>query len=256
MKTKMTGKCLMMAMVIGVMAMVLLPQKTYAYAQADIGWDYILPDSDTVYLTLYDLQGLTLQGVNYAKNEIYARHGRMFASQELSDYFNTKTWYRGTVSPSDFSDQVFNDYEQQNLALLDEVEFTVTSKGYQLDQPGYDIYDIWDYTDVEYYESYEPVYCESVYVIPDSDSRYLSESEISGMTLKQLCYARNEIYARHGYIFKSHELQDYFDQQSWYCGYVEAQDFDMSVLNACESANSSLLYGREYSLSATGYALY
>ena len=38
--------------------------------------DYILPESDSKYLTEADIAGLTLKEINYAKNEIYARHGR------------------------------------------------------------------------------------------------------------------------------------------------------------------------------------
>jgi hypothetical protein len=55
--------------------------------------DYILPDSDTVLLTEADIADLSLQEINYAKNEIYARHGRKFKSSELQNYFNSKYWY-------------------------------------------------------------------------------------------------------------------------------------------------------------------
>lgn len=54
------------------------------------------------------------------------------------------------------------------------------------------------------------------YILPDSDSRKLKKSDLAGMTAQQLSYAKNEIYARHGRIFKSSELQDYFNQKDWY----------------------------------------
>ena len=57
----------------------------------------ILPQSDTRLLTQQDVAGLSLREINYAKNEIYARHGRKFASKELQDYFNAQSWYQGTV---------------------------------------------------------------------------------------------------------------------------------------------------------------
>lgn len=44
--------------------------------------EYILPNSNVEYLTEADIAELTLQEINYAKNEIYARHGRRFKSQE------------------------------------------------------------------------------------------------------------------------------------------------------------------------------
>jgi hypothetical protein len=39
---------------------------------------YILPDSDSRKLKKSDLAGMTAQQLSYAKNEIYARHGRVF----------------------------------------------------------------------------------------------------------------------------------------------------------------------------------
>ena len=99
-----------------------------------LGSDYIIPDSDSRYVSRSELAGYTLQEINYAKNEIYARHGRQFASKELQDYFNSKSWYNGTISPSSFSESVFNDYERKNIQTLKEEEFSRDSRGYQLDQ--------------------------------------------------------------------------------------------------------------------------
>lgn len=99
-----------------------------------LGSDYIIPDSDSRYLSRSELAGYSLQEINYAKNEIYARHGRQFASKELQDYFNSKSWYNGTISPSSFSESVFNDYERKNIQTLKEEEFSRDSRGYQLDQ--------------------------------------------------------------------------------------------------------------------------
>ena len=99
-----------------------------------LGSDYIIPDSDSRYLSRSELAGYSLQEINYAKNEIYARHGRQFASKELQDYFNSKSWYNGTISPSSFNESVFNDYERKNIQTLKEEEFSRDSRGYQLDQ--------------------------------------------------------------------------------------------------------------------------
>lgn len=96
--------------------------------------DYILPDSDTVKLTKKDIEDLTLQELNYAKNEIYARHGRKFDSQELRDYFGSKDWYRGTIDPADFTDDMLSQVERDNVKLLKDAEFALSPNGYQLDQ--------------------------------------------------------------------------------------------------------------------------
>ena len=94
---------------------------------------YILPQSSARLLTESDLSGLSLQEVNYAKNEIYARHGRMFNSRELQDYFNRQSWYSGTVSPEAFSESVLSDVEKQNAQFLSHAEYAMAPNGYQLD---------------------------------------------------------------------------------------------------------------------------
>ena len=98
------------------------------------GGDYILPESNSKYLTDADVSGLTLQQLNYAKNEIYARHGRKFDSKELQNYFGSKSWYNGTVNAADFKETVFNEYEKKNAEFLRQKEFAMHDGGYQLDQ--------------------------------------------------------------------------------------------------------------------------
>ena len=56
--------------------------------------DYILPHSNTRALTDDDLRGLTDDELKLARNEIYARHGRVFRDSMLQDYFDSKPWYQ------------------------------------------------------------------------------------------------------------------------------------------------------------------
>ena len=116
--------------------------ETESEIEADTRSEYIFPDMDTRYLTQDDVSKLSLQAVCYAKNELYARHGRKFLSQELKDYFNDKTWYEGTVDPDSFSPGVFNTYENDNLLLLVSAEEKLLPGGYVLDQQGYDIHKV------------------------------------------------------------------------------------------------------------------
>lgn len=99
--------------------------------------EYIIEDSASRYLTDADVKGLTLQEINYAKNEIYARHGRRFKSKELQDYFDSTSWYVGKYSPEDFdqnySERMLNDFEKKNADFLSEKEFAMAPNGYQLD---------------------------------------------------------------------------------------------------------------------------
>ena len=95
--------------------------------------DYIFPDSASRYLTDADVEGLTIQEINYGKNEIYARHGRRFQSQELMDYFESKSWYQGLYDPKDFDDNyayTLNEYERRNAEFLNVKEHELDTQGY------------------------------------------------------------------------------------------------------------------------------
>lgn len=81
--------------------------------------DYILPYSNQRLLTESDLVNLTSEQLRYARNEIYARHGRMFDDEQLQAYFNSKSWYNGTISPKDFDDNDYlTDIEKQNRDFI------------------------------------------------------------------------------------------------------------------------------------------
>lgn len=93
--------------------------------------DYIIADSASRYLSYSDVQNMSLQQVNYAKNEIYARRGRKFKSTELQNYFNSKSWYNGTIEPDAFESSMLNSYERANAEFLSDVEHSMNPNGYQ-----------------------------------------------------------------------------------------------------------------------------
>lgn len=93
-----------------------------AYGQSMAEQDYILPESSTRSLTSADLAGLTKDQLRIARNEIYARHGRRFDSEDLANYFNSKSWYRGTIAPSDFRDNMLSQVEKDNLQVIKKAE--------------------------------------------------------------------------------------------------------------------------------------
>lgn len=88
----------------------------------ETGEDYILPDSNFRYLDRTDLEGLNSEELRLARNEIYARHGRIFEDETLQAYFSSKNWYSGTLTQEEFQDNVFNEYEKQNLIVIKEYE--------------------------------------------------------------------------------------------------------------------------------------
>lgn len=90
---------------------------------ADIKYgEYILPNSNSSYLNQEDIKNLSVEELRIARNEIYARHGRRFQSQDLQEYFESKDWYRGTTNPSNFKESVLNDFEKKNVEFIKKAE--------------------------------------------------------------------------------------------------------------------------------------
>ncbi len=83
---------------------------------------YVLADSSTRSYSRSELQGLSNRELYLARNEIYARHGRMFKNADLQEYFNSKSWYRGTINPDEFSDDMLTTVERNNANLILAVE--------------------------------------------------------------------------------------------------------------------------------------
>ncbi|MCQ2414574.1 MAG: YARHG domain-containing protein [Lachnospiraceae bacterium] len=84
--------------------------------------EYMVPGSDSRYITDIDLIGFGAWECKVARNEIYARYGRQFNSQELQDYFNSKSWYQGTTPAASFDDGVLNQYEKENIKTIQNFE--------------------------------------------------------------------------------------------------------------------------------------
>jgi serine/threonine-protein kinase len=53
---------------------------------------------------------------------------------------------------------------------------------------------------------------------PEASLRALTRDELLEYSKDDLKIMRNEIFARHGYVFKDPELRAYFNKQSWYVG--------------------------------------
>ena len=79
------------------------------------------------------------------------------------------------------------------------------------------------------------------WVLPDSDTKRLTNADIANLSEQERRVALNEIYARHGRKFKDEELQAHFDSCSWYKGTIEPEKFNESDLSEVEIANRDLL---------------
>lgn len=71
--------------------------------------------------------------------------------------------------------------------------------------------------------------------------RYVSEADLAGKTAWQLDLMRNSIFARHGRLFKSSELQNYFNQQSWYQPIYMPDDFPNELISPVEAKNAEFI---------------
>lgn len=79
--------------------------------------DDILLCSDEELYTEEDLEqrGLSAWECRIARNEIYARHGKIFQDAELQEYFESMYWYEPS---EDFSEDELNGIERHNLEAI------------------------------------------------------------------------------------------------------------------------------------------
>ena len=91
--------------------------------------DFVFENSDVTYLSKSQLNSLGERDLLIALNEIYARRGRTFLDEELSEYFNSQKWYTPKFSPDEFNSNVqLNEFEEANIRLIVEVQ---KEKGYR-----------------------------------------------------------------------------------------------------------------------------
>ena len=80
--------------------------------------EYILPESSTRLLERKDLENLSAEQCRLARNELYARHGRMFDDAALQSYFESCSWYQGSIPAANFSDTVLSEIEVKNRDFI------------------------------------------------------------------------------------------------------------------------------------------
>ena len=82
---------------------------------------YIFPYATERLIARGEYESLDAATLRLAINEIYARHGRQYDTQDLNAYFSSKSWYRPQYSKSEFDkieSQVLNSYERENVKIL------------------------------------------------------------------------------------------------------------------------------------------
>jgi len=129
--------------------------------------------------------------------EVEAIHGKRFNDEPwLQQYFEERYWY----FPSDkYDPKKLSAIEQKNLQILSDAQKKQRNVALL---PG----------DMEFFED-----------------RAVTDAMLHGLSLHELRLLRNEVYARHGRMFKAEWLQQYFFQQPWYAPDENFKDEELSA---------------------------
>jgi len=146
------------------------------------------------------LRGLSLHELRLLRNEIYARHGRVFKTLWLQQYFGGQVWY------------------DPNEEFKDE-ELTGADK-----------------TNVETIVAYENKLHNQLSTKP------VTRALLNGLFVEDVRKMRDEIYARHGKVFKNEWTQKYFASFDWY---KPDPKFTDASLSAVEKANLTTIAAYE-----------
>lgn len=86
------------------------------------GSQYVLLTSSILPLEQYHLMNLSNNSLWIARNEIYARHGKIFANEYLNSYFHSCSWYEPIEGKNDVLDSELSQVEKDNIKLILEAE--------------------------------------------------------------------------------------------------------------------------------------
>ena len=146
--------------------------------------------------------------------EVEAVHGRRFDREAwLQRYFDERYWYAPDAA---YDPRRLTAVERRNLALIDSLSRGSASSEVRP-------------CDMGWYEH-----------------RLLTPAELRGANLATLRILRNEVYARHGMLFRAEWLQNYFSDRPWYV----SGDGRAVQLSSTERTNVATIAGAERELRA------
>lgn len=90
--------------------------------------EFYFPMSDSEEISEEILAGMSAGNLWVAKNEIYARHGRIFEDPVLNAYFLGCSWYVPEIQPEDFDETVLNPIERNNIQRMQTAEVQATGE--------------------------------------------------------------------------------------------------------------------------------
>ncbi|MDR3119920.1 MAG: YARHG domain-containing protein, partial [Clostridiales bacterium] len=83
------------------------------------------------------------------------------------------------------------------------------------------------------------------FILPYSNTRALTETDLSALTKEELRIARNEIYARYGRQFNDRTLQAHFDTKAWYAELPKLPTGTEPALSRLELSNIEIIRAYE-----------
>lgn len=88
-------------------------------------------------------------------------------------------------------------------------------------------------------------------IFPQASDKLLTADDVNNLSGWDLKIMRNEIYARHGYIFKTEEMKSYFSYEKWYVPKYEKVD---DMLTDVEKKNIELIKRYESRMGNNDYS--
>jgi YARHG domain len=142
------------------------------------------------------LRGLSLHELRLLRNEIYARHGRIFKTAWIQQYFGFQPWYD---PKEDFKDEDISGNDKTNIETI---------------------------------VKYENKLHDSI------SDKPITRALLEGLFLEDVRKMCDEIYARHGKVFKDQWTQKYFASFDWY---KADPNFTDASLSAVEKGNLAVI---------------
>jgi len=94
----------------------------------------------------------------------------------------------------------------------------------------------------------------AAYFMPATQTRNLGSKDVADLTKDGLVLSRNEIFARHGFIFTDAALSEYFTSKSWYKPTTPADKFSNDVMSDIERANVDFIRIYEQKLAGVSFS--
>ena len=146
------------------------------------------------------LHGLSLHELRLLRNEVYARHGRMFRAEWLQQYFYSQPWY---TPDENFKDESLSGNDKLNVEAIVKYENRIHQ---------------------------------------ELSTKPIARALLEGLFIEDASQMRQEIYARHGKVFKEPWLQKYFSSFDWY---KADPNFSDAALSEVEKKNIATIAAYE-----------